>query len=203
MNRRPTAVTSVVLFALSCLCGTSLAADKSVDELAKEGHWDPNKWEFHSKLIGQPAPELQLSEWVGDKEVKVDDMRGKILVVDFWATWCGPCIAAIPKNNAIAKKYADNGVLVIGACGSGRGEEKMNDVATSKGMEYPTARVAASSTKAWGVQWWPHYVVVDREGKIRAAGIQPTAVEPIVQAIMKEQGDKPKTAQKSPGKQAK
>ena len=202
MTRRWTAVSSF-LFALSCVCGTSLAADKSVDDLAKDGHWDPNKWEFHSQLIGKPAPELQLSEWVGDKEVKVDDMRGKILVVDFWATWCGPCIAAIPKNNAIAKKYADNGVLVIGACGSGRGEERMNEVATSKNMEYPTARVAASSTQAWGVQWWPHYVVVDREGKIRAAGIRPDAVEPIVKAIMAEQGDKPKTGQKSPGKRAK
>ena len=189
---RRRSIPPMVALALLCWTGAVSAADKSVEQLAKEGHWGqgPEQWDAHSKLLNQPAPKLELSNWVGN-EIKPADMKGKILVVDYWATWCGPCIAAIPKNNAIAKKYAEHGVLVIGACGSGRGEEKMKDVATSKNMEYPTAQVAAESTKAWGVMWWPHYVVVDRKGNIRAAGVRPDSIEPIVQALMKEQGDKP------------
>ena len=185
-------VASLVVVALSCGLGAlalAAAEGKSAEEIAKEGYWgEPAQWEAHSKLLGRPAPKLELSQWRG-KEVTADEMKGKILVVDYWATWCGPCLAAIPHNNEIAKKYADKGVLVIGACGSGRGEEKMADTAAAKGMEYPTARVAAESTKAWGVQWWPHYVIVDRKGNIRAIGIKPDSVEPVVEALIKEQGD--------------
>lgn len=173
----------------SCCARRVGAADKSIQELAKEGYWgEADTWTAHSKLLEAPAPKLELSEWVG-KEIKPADMKDKILIVDFWATWCGPCIAAIPKNNSLAKTYGEKGVLVIGACGSGRGEERMKEVATSRSMEYPTARVSRASTEAWGVRWWPHYVVVDRKGMIRAAGIKPDYVSKVVDAIILEQGD--------------
>ena len=184
MNRRPTAISCTVLFAFACLSGTSFAADKTIDELAKEGHWMPNKWEMHSQLLNKEAPKLDLSEWIG-KEVTAKDLKGNIVVVDFWATWCGPCKAAIPHNNEIAKKYADNGVLVVGACGGGQ-EENMQNVVTTHKMEYPTARVSKESTQAWGVQWWPHYVVVDKKGTVRAIGIQPDTVEKVIDALLEE-----------------
>ena len=61
-------------------------------------------------------PELELSDWVDEKKkLTADDMKGKIVVVDYWATWCGPCIASIPHNNEVAKEYADKGVVVVGA----------------------------------------------------------------------------------------
>jgi thiol-disulfide isomerase/thioredoxin len=180
----------MVVFNLACWSGAARAADKSVEELAKAGYWgDANQWAEHSKLLGKPAPKLELSEWIG-KEVAEKDMKGKIVVVDFWATWCGPCKRAIPHNNELSKKYADNGVLVVGACGGGQ-EENMQAVVTEHKMQYPTAKVSKESTKAWGVQWWPHYVVVDRKGDIRALGIQPDSVEKVIEALMKEQGEKP------------
>jgi thiol-disulfide isomerase/thioredoxin len=169
-----------------CCASRSEAAQKGVAELAKEGYWgEDDTWAIHSKLLDKPAPKLELSDWVA-AEVKPEGMKDKILVVDFWATWCGPCIAAIPKNNALAKSYAEKGVLVIGACGSGRGEERMKEVAETKGIAYPSARVSKSSTEAWGVRWWPHYVVVDPKGMIRAAGIKPDYVGKVVDAILAE-----------------
>ena len=110
-----------------------------------------------------------------------------------WATWCGPCIRAIPHNNEVAKQYADKGVLVIGACGGG-GEEKMPQLAKQHSIEYPVARVTEESTKAWGVKWWPTYAVVDRKGTVRAIGIKPDYVDKIVEAILKEQPAETKTA---------
>lgn len=169
------------------------AAGGAIEKLAREGYWgQEDTWKDHSKLLGKPMPKLALSGWV-NSEVKPADMRGKILVVDYWATWCGPCIAGIPHNNEVAKHYADKGVLVIGACGGG-GEEKMSDLAKQHKIEYPTAKVSEESTKEWGVRWWPTYAVVDRKGVVRAIGIKPDYVEKIVDAILKEQPAETKTA---------
>ena len=169
------------------------SAAKAVEKLAKEGYWGQEEtWRDHSKLLGKPMPKLEMSDWI-NSEVKAADMKGKIIVVDYWATWCGPCIASIPHNNEVAKHYADKGVLVIGACGGG-GEEKMPETAKKHGIEYPTAKVSADSTKAWGVRWWPTYVVVDRKGTVRAIGIKPDYVEKVVDALLKEQPLETKTA---------
>jgi hypothetical protein len=140
---------TVAILVVGCPFFALAAQGGKVEQLAKEGHWEPEAWANHAKLLGKPAPDLA--------------------------------------NNEVARKYADKGVLVIGACG-GEQEEKMNEVAEQTRMEYPTAKTTAASAQAWGVQWWPHYVVVDRKGMIRAAGIKPDYVEKIVEALVEEQG---------------
>lgn len=64
-------------------------------------------------MVGDRAPELAITEWVkGDEVTGFED--GKVYVVEFWATWCGPCIAGMPHVSELQKEYKDKGVTVIG-----------------------------------------------------------------------------------------
>ena len=141
----------------------------------------------HAELEGKPMPALDLAGFANG-EVKPADMKGKVVVVDFYATWCGPCMAAIPHNNEMVKKYKDKGLVLIGVCTSNRGQEKMDQVVKEKGIEYPTAKdPSLNSEKAWRVQYYPTYAVVDRKGIVRAIGLQPQYVEKVVEKLLAEE----------------
>lgn len=131
-------------------------------------------------------PSLDLSEWMNG-EIKSADMKGKVVVVDFYATWCGPCLAAIPHNNELLTKYKEKGLVLFGVCTSSRGQEKMVEVAKAKNIQYPIARDAQrKSEKAWQVHYYPTYAVVDRKGIVRAIGLQPHNVEAVVKKLLAE-----------------
>lgn len=138
------------------------------------------------RLIGRRAPEISATGWINGAQT-MRDLRGKIVVLDVWGTWCGPCIAAIPKNNEIASRFADRGVTFVGICES-NGSEKMAEVVRQHNIQYPTGREVGDRVKrAYDVGWFPYYVLVDRNGYIRAAGLSPSGVEPALEALLAEQ----------------
>ncbi len=146
--------------------------------------------EDHAALEGQPMPALALTNWINGT-VSAADLKGKVVIVDFYATWCGPCMAAIPHNNELLKKYKDQGLVIVGACTSKNGQEKMEETVKARGIEYPTAQDASlQSQSAWHVHYYPTYAIVDRKGIVRIIGLQPDYVEQVVQKLLAEPAPK-------------
>jgi thiol-disulfide isomerase/thioredoxin len=175
-----------LLVALSLLVFGLLPAHAS--EFPDTWTWDsrPEQRTAHAALEGKPMPPLQVVGWING-EVKPADLKGKVVVVDFYATWCGPCMKAIPHNNEMLKKYQSKGLVIVGVCTSNRGQDSFAANAREHGVEYPVARDPdLKSQKAWAVSYYPTYAVIDRKGVVRSVGLQPKHVETVVKKLLAE-----------------
>jgi len=131
--------------------------------------------------IGDPAPKLAVGEWVQGEPVK-EFQKDKIYIVEFWATWCGPCRTSIPHLNEIHTKFKDKGLVVIGQNVWERDEtlvkpfiEKMGDKMTYRVvMDDKSERERGAMAETWmqaaGQNGIPAAFLVGKDGKIAWIG---------------------------------
>lgn len=97
-----------------------------------------------------------------------ESLKGKVVVIDFWATWCGPCVHEIPGYIALQKKYADRGLVFVGLSVDQKGEAVVAPFAKKMGVTYPLAMSTTEIVEAFGgLEAIPTTLLIDREGKIR------------------------------------
>ncbi len=137
-------------------------------------------------LVGKPLPDLQLADWRGEK-TEPGRQPGKVVIIDFWATWCAPCIGYIPKNRRLLERYGHQDVVLIGICAT-TGSKDMDEVAKERGITYPIARdVDKWSERALHVRHFPEYFLIDRRGIVYAAGLRGSEVLKTLAALLDEQ----------------
>ena len=112
------------------------------------------------------APDFALKDADG-KVVKLSDYKGKVVLLNFWATWCGPCKIEIPWFIDFQKTYKDRGFTVIGIAVDDEGWEIVKPYLATKQVNYPVVvGDEMVNTKYGGVEALPTTFVIDKDGKI-------------------------------------
>lgn len=116
---------------------------------------------------GQLAPDWQLSGFDG-KPIKLSDFKGKVVLLNFWATWCAPCRKEIPTLVALQKEHGERGVAVIGVSLDQGDPAAVQSFASRMGITYPVAIGNENVQTSYGVEAIPTTFIVDRAGNIVA-----------------------------------
>jgi len=147
----------------------------------------------HAALIGKPAPEIAGAFALNGKPVKMSDLKGKVVLLDFWAVWCGPCVSTFPHLREWNKEYKDKGLEVIGVTSyyqdvgfdkdagkvvrvktpldKEQEQSMLKEFAAHHKLDYRLQAATQDELKTvyqdYGVQGIPQVVLIDRKGKVR------------------------------------
>jgi cytochrome c biogenesis protein CcmG/thiol:disulfide interchange protein DsbE len=115
------------------------------------------------------APAWELSDLNG-KPIRLSDFGGKIVVLNFWATWCPPCRREVPALIAFQKEYADKGVQVVGVSMDKQGATEGASFAKKMGINYPIVLGDQKLSDAYGgIEGIPTTFIIDRRGAVVTA----------------------------------
>ena len=118
------------------------------------------------EFIGKPAPDFTLKT-LDDKELKLSDLRGKAVVLNFWATWCTPCKAEMPWFVDFQKEYGSQGLQIVGVAMDDSAKEDIAKFAKDMGVNYPVVLGRESvATQYGGVDFLPTTFYIDRNRNI-------------------------------------
>ena len=145
------------------------------------------------EAVGKPF-DLEFTDAIKGSTVSMKGLKGKVVVIDFWATWCGPCVAEMPKMKELYAKYHDQGVEFIGVSldqpKEQGGLDKLKKFVAEKEITWPQYYQGkgweSEFSVSWGINSIPCVFVVDTEGKLYSVEARGKLEEMIPELLKKK-----------------
>lgn len=157
-----------------------------------------------SYKTAEPAPDLTIQEWIGREPATMESLRGKVVLLDFWATWCGPCISTFPRLRGWYEKYSGSGFEIIGVTqyyGNSGGKpltplqelDYLGEFRKKYKLPYGFAVSKRGEDNAkFDINAYPTTILLDRNGVVRYVGIgsgveESENLEDMIKKLLKEE----------------
>jgi len=150
------------------------------------------RWDRLAKLVGRVAPPLEaLSDWHNAQPTPLADLRGRAVLVKFWATWCSDCKASVSSTAATARRVGER-LAILEVCAP-KGGDAHAETVRRWGIELPTALDATGASEAaYEVPRWPYYVLIDSEGVVRATGVRTAHLDAAIDHLLELEATRPR-----------
>jgi cytochrome c biogenesis protein CcmG/thiol:disulfide interchange protein DsbE len=117
----------------------------------------------HPSQIGKPAPDFAVSD--GVSSIHLADYRGKVVLLNFWASWCGPCIVELPSLEQFHREHPEYPILAVSI---DEDEDAYKNFLAERHVDFLTVRdPQETASSKFGTTGWPETFVIDRQGRIR------------------------------------
>ncbi len=138
------------------------------------------------------APDFAATSLAG-KDVKLSDLKGKVVLVDFWASWCGPCVVEMPHIKALAERHAKDDFAILGVS-LDHDRAKLDAFVKAKDLTWPQAFDGKgwgnSVARTYGVSSIPATVLVDRAGRVAVTGARGAMLDSAIAELLAEKKTK-------------